>query len=59
LAVLSLILGVVLMCCASIPLTPDGQSLEGIWMKKDGTKSLSGNKEKPIKEARKEKKGPG
>jgi len=32
------IVGIVLMGCASIPLTPSGESIEGVWVKEDGTK---------------------
>jgi len=33
-----IIIGLVLVGCATVPLTPDGQSFEGIWVKEDGTK---------------------
>jgi len=36
-AFFNLIFGIVLMGCASIPLTSDGKSLEGVWVKEDGT----------------------
>jgi hypothetical protein len=32
-----ILLSLMIIGCASVPLTPDGQSLEGTWVKEDGT----------------------
>ena len=40
-----LLLVIVLIGCASVPLTPDGESLDGVWMREDGaTITFDGNK---------------
>ena len=39
------VVGLVLIGCASVPLTPDGESLDGVWMREDGaTITFDGNK---------------
>jgi uncharacterized protein YceK len=43
--VLLFVIGLVLIGCASVPLTPDGESLDGVWMREDGaTITFDGNK---------------
>ena len=42
---LFVVVGIVLIGCASVPLTPDGESLDGVWMREDGaTITFDGNK---------------
>ena len=43
--ILLFVVGLVLIGCASVPLTPDGESLDGVWMREDGvTITFDGNK---------------
>ena len=40
-----LIFGLLIIGCASVPTTPDGQSIEGVWMREDGAYfTFTGNK---------------